>query len=128
MNRTEQLKGGRDLLLKLHKTMVDYERATYETFNGPVTPAAFLNVLLNDEDFEWLRRFSTLIVDIDEMFAQKDGFNEEAVTTHLERMRNLTAMEGEDDFFKAKYQIVLQNDLDAASLQAELKQLIRPAI
>ena len=117
---------GVDLLLKLHKTMVDYERVTYETFNGPVTPGVFLNVLLNDEDFEWLRRFSTLIVDIDEMFAQKDGFNAEAVSTHLDRMRSLTAMEGEDDFFKAKYQIVLQNDLDAASLHAELKQLIRP--
>ena len=125
MNDAERLKGGRDLLLKLHKSLVDYERATYETFNGPATPSAFLNVLLNDEDFEWLRRFSTLIVDIDEMFAQKDGFSSEAVSSHLERMRNLTAMEGEDDYFKAKYQIVLQNDLTAASLHAELKQLIR---
>jgi hypothetical protein len=128
MNDAEKLRGGRDLLLKLHKSLVDYERATYETFNGPMSPGAFLNVLLNDEDFEWLRRFSTLIVDIDEMFAQKDGFSEEAVFTHLERMRNLTAMEGEDDYFKAKYQIVLQNDLDAASLHAELKQMIKPVI
>jgi hypothetical protein len=126
MNETEQLKGGRDLLLKLHKSLVDYERATYETFNGPMTAGAFLNVLLSDEDFEWLRRFSTLIVDIDEMFAQKDGFDQETVTSHLERLRSLTAMEGEDDYFRAKYQIVLQNDLDAASLHAELKQLIRP--
>jgi hypothetical protein len=125
MSDAEVLKAGRNLLLKLHKTMVDYERATYETFNGPKSSGEFLNVLLNDPDFEWLRRFSTLIVDIDEMFAQKNGFSEGDVAAHLERMRSLTAMEGEDDFFRAKYQIILQNDLDAASIQAELKQLLR---
>ena len=125
MNDREVLKGGRDLLLKLHKSLVDYERATYETFNGPTNSGEFLNVLLTDPDFEWLRRFSTLIVDIDEMFAQRDGFTEEAVNSHLERMRNLAAMEGEDEYFKAKYQIILQNDLDAASLHAELKRMIR---
>ena len=70
MDEVERLRTGRNLLLKLHKSLVDHERSTYEGFNGPTTSTDFLNLLLNDDDFEWLRRFSTLIVDIDEMFAQ----------------------------------------------------------
>ncbi len=32
---------------------------------------------MEDEDFAWLRKFSTLIVEIDEMFASKEGIEAE---------------------------------------------------
>src|SRR5215510_1674360 len=124
MDEVERLKAGRNLLLKLHKSLVDHELATYEGFNGPTTSTDFLNLLLNDDDFEWLRRFSTLIVDIDEMFAQKEGYSGEAVDSHVSRLRNLLAMEGEDDYFQAKYKWALQNDTDVASLHAEMKKVL----
>ena len=73
----ELLKSSRDLLLSLHKSLVDFERSLYEGMHGPVTSGQFLNLLLENADFAWLRRFSTLIVEIDEMFAQKDGFSTE---------------------------------------------------
>lgn len=110
-------------MLKLHKNLVDHERRIYEGLNGPVTAGQFLNVLLEDQDFSWLRKFSTLIVDIDEMFDQKDGFSEEAVDQHLAAMASLIAMEDEDEAFRAKYQAALQQDLDAAVHQAELKKV-----
>lgn len=124
MDDTERLKSGRNLLLKLHKSLVDHERSNYEGFNGPTTSTDFLNLLLNDDDFEWLRRFSTLIVDIDEMFAQKEGFAGDAVTAHISRMRNLLSMEGEDDYFHDKYKWALQNDSDVAALHAEIKKIL----
>jgi hypothetical protein len=124
MDETEKLKSARNLLLKLHKSLVDHERSTYEAFNGKMSSTDFLNLLLNDDDFEWLRRFSTLIVDIDEMFAQKNGFSEEAVGAHLTRMRGLLAMEGEDDYFQAKYKWALQNDSNVAALHAEIKKTL----
>src|SRR5258708_32608208 len=105
MSNGEILKESRNLLLKLHKSLVDHERSTYEAFNGKTSNTDFLNLLLNDPDFEWLRRFSTLIVDIDEMFAQKDGFTSESVDAHLGRVRELLAMNGEDEYFQGKYQI-----------------------
>jgi len=92
MDNTELLRNGRNLLLKLHKNLVDHERAIWEGMNGPATAGQFLNVLLEDPDFSWLRKFSTLIVDIDEMFAQKDGFPVEAVDLHLAKLRDLIAM------------------------------------
>ena len=124
MNNTELLKNSRDLLLKLHKSLLDHERRIYEGINGPRTPGQFLTLLLEDPDFAWLRKFSTLIVEIDEMFAQKDGYNAEAVDTHIVALRTLVAMEDEDETFKAKYQSGLQQDLDAASQHAELRALL----
>jgi hypothetical protein len=124
MDETERLKTGRNLLLKLHKSLVDHERSNYEGFNGPTTSTDFLNLLLNDDDFEWLRRFSTLIVEIDEMFAQKEGFSADAVSSHISRIRNLLAMEGEDDYFQAKYKWALQKDSDVAALHAEIKKAL----
>jgi hypothetical protein len=124
MENGERLREGRNLLLKLHKNLVDHERAIWEGINGPATPGQFLNVLLEDPDFAWLRKFSTLIVDIDEMFAQKDGFAAEAVDLHLAKLRDLIKMKDEDEGFKARYQSALQQDLDAAARQGDLRLLL----
>lgn len=124
MSQTELLKNSRDLLLKLHKSLLDHERRIYEGINGPRTPGQFLTLLLEDPDFAWLRKFSALIVEIDEMFAQKDGYSVEAVETHIAALRSIVAMEDEDEDFKAKYQSGLQQDLDAAAQHGELRALI----
>jgi hypothetical protein len=124
MNNSETLKTGRDLLLKLHKVLVDFERDGYVAFNGPVTPGQFLTQLLENPDLSWLRKFSTLIVDVDEMFAQKDGFAEDEVNVHLAAMRNLILMESNDGNFKARYEIALQGDLEAAAFHGEIKRLL----
>ena len=124
MNNVELLRNSRNLLLKLHKTLLDHERAIYEGINGPQSPGQFLVVLLEDPDFAWLRKFSTLIVEIDEMFAQKDGYSEETVEQHLAALRSLVSMEGENEDFRAKYQAGLQQDLDASSHQGDLRNLL----
>ena len=124
MSQTELLRNSRDLLLKLHKSLLDHERRIYEGIYGPKTPGQFLNLLLEDPDFAWLRKFSTLIVEIDEMFAQKDGYTEEAVESHIVALRSLVAMEDEDENFKSKYQSGLQQDLDAAAQHGELRALL----
>ena len=125
MDNIAKLKESRNLLLKLHKSLVDHERTTYEAFNGRTTSTEFLSLLLNEPDLEWLRQFSTLIVDIDEMFAQKDGVMTEQVDAHLDRISDLVAMSGDGGEFEAKYQLALQNDLDAAALHAEIKKLLQ---
>jgi hypothetical protein len=124
MQKAQTLKDARDLLLKLHKNLIDHERSIYEGMNGTQTPGQFLNVLLEDPDFAWLRKFSTLIVDIDEMFAQKDGYSEEAVEIHITKLQELVRMEDENESFRAKYQRALQKDLDAAAHQGALKDLL----
>jgi|SRR5215204_1878803 len=124
MTNVELLRNGRNLLLKLHKTLLDHERRIYEGINGPQTPTQFLSILLEDPDFSWLRKFSTLIVEIDEMFAQKDGYIEETVALHIAALRSLISMEDEDEAFRAKYQAGLQQDLDSAAHQGDLRALL----
>lgn len=124
MNNTELLRNSRDLLLKLHKSLLDHERRIYEGINGPLNAGQFLNVLLEDPDFAWLRKFSTLIVEIDEMFAQRDGYSEETVEQHIAALRSLISMEDEDEAFRAKYQAGLQQDLDAAARHGDLRALL----
>ncbi len=126
MGNGERLREARDLLLKLHKNLVDHERAIWEGINGPATPGQFLNVLLEDPDFSWLRKFSTLIVDIDEMFAQKDGYLPETVELHFSKLRDLVDMKDEDEGFRAKYQAALQQDMDAAARQGDLRMILGP--
>ena len=125
MDTAERLKKARDLLLKLHKSMLDLEREMYEGIHGKQTPAQFLNLLLEDEDLEWLRKFSMLIVEIDEMFDLKDKVTDDMVDANLEKVRQLVGMSETDDYFKAKYQFALQRDPNAAGLHQQLKALLK---
>ena len=124
MNKAELLRNTRDILLKLHKSMVDLEREMYEGIHGKQGAGQFLNLLLEDDDLAWLRKFSMLIVEIDEMFDLKDGVTDELVDANLAKVRELAEMAETDDYFKAKYQFSLQRDPNAAGLHSELKRLL----
>lgn len=124
MTSAERLKKGRDLLLKLHKSMLELERDMHEGIHGKLSAADFLNLLLEDEDFAWLRKFSMLIVEIDEMFDLKENVKDELVHANLQKIRELVGMNEPDEYFKAKYQFALQRDPNTAGLHSELKSLL----
>jgi hypothetical protein len=124
MINAESLKEARDLLLKLHKVMMDGERELHEGIHGPLSPTQFLTVLLEDEDFAWLRKFSMLIVEIDEMFAQRDGYPAEMVEANYAKVRELVAMTDPDEYFRAKYEYNLKSNPRAAELQSRLESLL----
>ena len=56
----------RKALLHLHKTLLDWERAAYERVHGRVSASELLKVIVEDQQFAWLRPISELIVRIDE--------------------------------------------------------------
>ncbi len=116
------LKEARLQLLKLHKILVDNERETFEKNNGQVTSGHFLNVLINDKNFEWLKKFSSLIVQIDEMFDLDDGVSANMIEDQLLQMKNLLELTNSDDKFRAKYTKVLQDDPE---IQDKHQQLIK---
>ncbi len=123
MTNAEKLKNTRNILLKLHKSMLDLERNMYEGIHGQVTPAQFVNLLMEDEDFAWLRKFSTLIVEIDEMFASKKGIEPGMIEANLLKVRELAEMKEPDEYFRAKYQFAIQRNPDSAGLHSQLKTL-----
>ena len=125
MEPSERLKKARDILLKLHKSMLDLEREMYEGIQGKVSPADFLNLLMEDEDFAWLRKFSMLIVEIDEMFDLRADVTPEMIEANLNKVRELVEMKEPDEYFRAKYQFALQRDPNTAGLHSELKKLLK---
>jgi hypothetical protein len=115
------LKEARLHLLKLHKVLIDIEREDFEKLNGQITSGQFLNLLLNDQNFNWLRKFSTLIVEIDEMLDLDDGFNESMIDKHLSKMRDLLHLRTGDEDFNEKYKKLLQINSEVAVKHSELK-------
>jgi len=124
MTERETLRYALNILLKLHKSLIDFERARYEQLHGPMNAGQFLNVLLENESFAWLRRFSMLIVEIDEMFDLKDGASDEMVAANIQKIKDLITMTGTDDNFRERYQFALQNDEEAAGSQAQIQALL----
>lgn len=124
MESGEKLKRARDILLKLHKSMLDLERELHEGIHGKLSAGEFLNLLLENEDFAWLRQFSMLIVEIDEMFDLKTALTDEMIDVNLRKVRELVGMSEPDEYFRAKYQFALQRDANAAGLHSQLKSLL----
>jgi hypothetical protein len=124
MNEAEKLRYARNLLLSLHKSLLDLERAAHERVNGRLNAGQFLNVLLEDPNFAWLRKFSMLIVEIDEMFDLRDGVSDEMVTANLSRIRQLVDMDIDDEVFRSRYRSALQQDVDSAATHARLQALL----
>lgn len=117
------LKEARLQILKLHKLLLDIERNKFERQNGSVTSGQFLNLLLNEPDLQWLRKFSTLIVEVDEMLDLDDGYTEEMIDKYLEQIRNLIDFDFVDEEFESKYKNSIQTDSTIAVKHNELKKL-----
>jgi hypothetical protein len=122
--KTLLLKEARLQLLRLHKLLVDSERENYENLAGKVSSGQFLNLLINDQNFEWLRKFSTLIVEIDEMLDLDDGFSEDMIQAHLNRMRELLDLKSFDKNFNERYKSHLHSNTQVLEKHGELKKLL----
>jgi len=118
------LKEARLQLLKLHKLLIDIERKGFEQSNGQITSGQFLNLLVNDQNFSWLRKFSILIVEIDEMLDLDDGFTEAMIEKHLSKMRELMNLKTGDEEFDEKYKNFLQINSEVVVKHSELKKVL----
>ena len=118
------LRRARLQLLQLHKLFVDAERNDYEQQNGQVSSGQFLNLLVNDTNFQWLRKFSILIVEIDEMFDLDDGFTENMIEKYLSQIRSLIDFDIADAEFEDKYKKFMQDNMEIADKHNELKKLL----
>jgi hypothetical protein len=69
----ERLVNLRNGLLRLHKCLLDSERAAYERDVQRITSTGqYLNLVLNDPWFAWLRELSQFVVLIDETLDFKE--------------------------------------------------------
>ncbi|WP_255580909.1 hypothetical protein [Caballeronia sp. dw_276] len=70
---TAFLKDVRHPLLALHRSLLDELRARHEAEFGAVSPAEFLQIVINGSAFKWLGPLSTLIAALDDVIDDPDA-------------------------------------------------------
>ena len=119
--RLTELRNG---LLKLHKTLLDSERATYERDVARITTTGqYLDLVLNDPWFAWLRELSQFIVLIDETLA----FEEPATPSDAQRLvaqvRDLLVPAENGSAFARSYFEALQRDPNVVLAHRDMLQV-----
>jgi hypothetical protein len=122
----ERVKQTRDGLLRLHKSLLDSERAAYERDVARITSTGqYLQLVLEDPWFQWLRELSQLVVVIDEALAAKDPSATDADLEHMlsEAHALLIPDEGGSGFAR-RYFEVLQRDPNAVLAHRDMLKLM----
>lgn len=116
-----KLKSVRNRLLRLHKTLLEHEKANYEAVNGQIANTGiYLRLVLEDSQFAWLRVLSGLIVEIDEAFDADEPLTDENVNLFAGQIRELLLIgDGKSDF-DVKYTVALQNSHSAVQQHSEI--------
>lgn len=124
----QQLLEVRKGLLRLHKALIDSERLEYERGHGQMSNGQFLQALIQDPFFAWLRPYSGLIVEIDEVLATREPVAEADARDFVERVRALVLLPGEGGSAEARYETVRQRDPAVLLLHVELTSRIATAL
>jgi hypothetical protein len=119
------LKELRQALLRLHKTLLDWERAAYERVHGRQSSNALLDALLKDPQFAWLRSISQLVVRIDEMLEDKIPPGENDLEAVLAHARDLTAPNETGNAYEQRYFTALQENPDAVFAHRDVIALLK---
>jgi len=121
---TQFLADIRKPLLALHKAILDHERAAYEKEFGPVTPAAFLQVLINGSGFRWLTPLSTVIASVDEILDDDEADAGDRLAI-AEAVVGLFSPDQPNNTFLPRYLPLLQADPAILHHHGEVAQLLR---
>ncbi len=116
----------RQSLLKLHKTLIESDRIGYERTFGSVSSAGnFLQLLLQDPWFAWLRPLSQLIVLMDETLDGDEPITREVADTFAKNTRTLLTPADAHEPFAQHYLEALQRDPDVVLAHSETVKLYR---
>jgi hypothetical protein len=115
----------RGLLLEQHKLLLDRERSEYEKVNGPIGgPGPFLQLVIGDPQFAWLRQVSTMVVEIDEALAPRSKAGQAEADALAGQARRLMRPREEGTDFQKRYYQAVQDSPDVVILQCKVEQLL----
>ncbi|MDE3158340.1 MAG: hypothetical protein KGM92_06180 [Acidobacteriota bacterium] len=101
----------RNGLLKLHKTLLDSERAVYERDVARISSTGqYLNLVLDDPWFAWLHELSQFIVLVDETLDFEDPATEADAERLIARARELVSPSENGSVFARRYFEAMQRD------------------
>jgi hypothetical protein len=116
-------------LLRLHKALLDDERVAYERVHGRIpSNGAFLQLVLNDAWFAWLRPLSQSIAKLDELSESDDAASRETIPALLASVQMLMTPTEEGEGFGRQYHDALQRNPDVILEHAAVKALLMQAV
>lgn len=112
------------VLLRLHKSLLDDERIIYEAENGAVTPNEMFRLALGHPQFTWLGKILSLIAQLDEAASVRRPATETQAQSLLVEAQVLLRMEHEDQTFVARFQQALTRSTDATEKYQEALEIV----
>lgn len=113
----------RQALLRLHKSLLEMERRTYEKAHGVVSAGELFRLVVDDSQFSWLHNISEFVVRVDEALAGEEGVSETDSRVAISLARKIFAPSESGDAFQKKYFDAIQSDPAVVMEHAELVRL-----
>jgi hypothetical protein len=113
----------REALLRLHKSLLDMERRTYEKEHGKVSAGELFRLVVDDAQFSWLHNISEFVVRIDENLAAEEDVTPADARVAISLARKIFAPTESGDGFQKKYYDAIQKDPAVVMEHAQLARL-----
>jgi len=115
-DQLKRLDAARSLLLLLHRALLEVERTRYEKVRGRIANnSAFLQLVISDPWFDWLRPMAQLVLLIDERTSDKNSpLGSSEANALLDRARALLRADADGDAFQRLYYQSVQSSPDLA--------------
>ena len=122
----ERLKALRDGLLRLHKSLLDSERAAYERDVARITSTGqYLGLVMDDPFFQPLRELSQFIVLIDEALSRKDApVTPEEAEQLVQQARTMMVPAEYGTGFARRYFEIMQRDPATVLAHRDMLQVL----
>lgn len=112
-------------LLRLHKALLDHERVSYERVHGRIpSNGAFLQLVLEDTWFAWLRPLSQVMAKLDELGEEDNSPDGPDHATLIASIRTLVTPSEEGTGFGGHYYEALQREPDVVLAHAAVRTLL----
>ena len=121
-NELTRLEQARMELLRVHRALLETERVRYEKVHGRIANnSAFLQLVINDPWFDWLRPMAQLVLLIDERTSDKKSPLGSAEALALfDRARSLLRADAEGDAFQRLFAESVQSSATLAVLARQV--------
>ncbi len=121
VSRLTTLRNG---LLHFHKSLLEAERAGYERDIERITSAGqYLNLVLTDPWFAWLRDLSQFIVVIDEALAEEEPVTDADAARLIAQAREMIVPDEEGEGFRRHYFEAMQRDPDVVLAHRDMMRV-----
>jgi hypothetical protein len=113
----------REALLRIHKSLLEMERRTYEKEHGKVSAGELFRLVVDDPQFSWLHNISEFVVRIDEALAGDEKVTDTDSHVAISLARKIFTPTESGDGFQKKYFDAIQKDPSVVMEHAQLARL-----